>query len=211
MQYLLRRHAAGGRPAAGDHVLFHAAAGGVGLIACQWARSLDLKLIGTAGSDENARSRSSMVQSHAINLPQRDFREAGGRDHRRPEGEGGVRLGGQDTFARSLDCLRPFGLAACFGASSQAAGHRAGAAGQGSLYVTRPTLFQPHRLARDDAGHGRRAVRRGGQRRVKIPVTRRYPGRRGPGAPRDLESRTTTGCLVLLPRLAVRPAGGPAW
>ncbi len=117
-QYLLKktRPVEGLQP--GDHVLFHAAAGGVGLIACQWARALGLQLIATAGSDDKCRLALANGAAHAINYRQEDFAArvkdiTGGR---------GVKVVydsvGKDTWDKSLDCLRPFGLMASFGNAS---------------------------------------------------------------------------------------------
>ena len=200
VQYLLRKTLPVGGLQPGDHVLFHAAAGGVGLIACQWARALGLKLIGTAGSDEKCALALQHGASHAINYRSEDFVK------RVDEITGGQKVKvvydsvGKDTFARSLECLRPFGLAACFGASSgKPPAIELAQLAKGSLYVTRPTLFS-HIVSPETTqamADELFAVVASGA--VKIPVTRRYPLADAAQAHRDLESRTTTGCLVLLP------------
>lgn len=200
VQYLLRKTLPVGGLQAGDHLLFHAAAGGVGLIACQWARALGLQLIGTAGSDEKCALALQHGASHAINYRSEDFVK------RVDEITGGQKLKvvydsvGKDTFARSLECLRPFGLAACFGASSgKPPAIELSQLAKGSLYVTRPTLFS-HIVSPETTqamADELFAVVASGA--VKIPVTRRYPLADAAQAHRDLESRTTTGCLVLLP------------
>src|SRR6059058_2216940 len=117
-QYLLKRTLPQGGLKAGDFVLFHAAAGGVGLIAVQWAKALGLRLIGTAGSDEKCRLALDHGAAHAINYRTEDFVARVGEI----TGGKGVKVVydsvGKDTFERSLDCLRPFGLLASFGNSS---------------------------------------------------------------------------------------------
>ncbi|PYE74917.1 NADPH:quinone reductase-like Zn-dependent oxidoreductase [Xylophilus ampelinus] len=138
-QYLLKKTlpVEGLRP--GDQVLFHAAAGGVGLIACQWARVLGLQLIATAGSDEKCALALESGAAHAINYRTEDFAARVGEitDGR------GVKVVydsvGKDTWEKSLDCLRPFGLMASFGnASGPAPAFAPGVLGaKGSLYVTR--------------------------------------------------------------------------
>ena len=142
-QYLLlkTRPVEGLQP--GDHVLFHAAAGGVGLIACQWARALGLQLIATAGSEEKCQLALANGAAHAINYRTEDFVAR----VREITGGQGVKVVydsvGQDTWDKSLDCLRPFGLMASFGnASGPVAPFAPGMLGaKGSLYITRQTLF----------------------------------------------------------------------
>ncbi|WP_127996245.1 quinone oxidoreductase family protein [Piscinibacter defluvii] len=200
VQYLLRKTLPVGGLQPGDFVLFHAAAGGVGLIACQWARALGLKLIGTAGSDEKCALALENGASHAINYRSEDF------VRRVDEITGGQKVKvvydsvGKDTFARSLECLRPFGLAACFGASSgKPPAIELATLAKGSLYVTRPTLFS-HIVSPETTqamADELFAVVASGA--VKIPVTRRYALAEAAQAHRDLEARQTTGCSVLLP------------
>ena len=200
-QYLLRKTLPQGGLQAGDFVLFHAAAGGVGLIACQWARALGLRLIGTAGSDEKCALALQHGAAHAINYRREDFVArvkdiTGGR---------GVKVVydsvGLDTFEKSLDVLQPFGLLANFGnASGKAPPVDLGVlAAKGSLYVTRPTLFT--HLATREATQAMAddlfAVVGSGA--VRIPVERRYALADVGQAHRDLEARLTTGCSVLLP------------
>src|SRR5439155_13859256 len=142
-QYLLKKTLPQGGLHPGDFVLFHAAAGGVGLIACQWARALGLQLIGTAGSDEKCRLALEHGAAHAINYRRDDFVA----HVKKVTGGQGVKVVydsiGKDTFERSLDCLRPFGLMASFGnASGPVPPFAVGILGpKGSLYVTRATLF----------------------------------------------------------------------
>ena len=201
VNYLLRRTLPVEGLAPGDSVLFHAAAGGVGLIACQWAKALGLELIGTAGSDEKCALATEYGAAHMINYRREDFVArvndiTGGK---------GVKVVydavGKDTFDGSLDCLRPFGLMASFGNSSGAAAPVAPAtlASKGSLYLTRPTLFT-HLATRERtqamADELFDVVLKG---TVRIRVDQRYPLADAARAHRDLESRTTTGCSVLLP------------
>ena len=142
-QYLLRRTQPQGGLQPGDYVLFHAAAGGVGLIACQWAKTMGLQLIGTAGSDEKCALAKSLGAAHVINYAKEDF-VARVKDI---TGGKGVKVVydsvGKDTFLKSLDCLRPFGLLANFGnASGKVEPLDIGLLGaKGSLYVSRPTVF----------------------------------------------------------------------
>ena len=201
VQYLLKQTLPQGGLQPGDHVLFHAAAGGVGLIACQWARALGLQLIGTAGSEEKCRLALEHGAAHAIDYRREDFvarvkEMTGGR---------GVKVVydavGRDTFDRSLDCLRPFGLMVLFGsASGPVAPLDLGRlAAKGSLYVTRPTVFT-HLATREKtlamAQDLFSVVQRG---QVQIQIGQRYPLAEAERAHRDLESRRTTGSSILLP------------
>ncbi len=201
VQYLLRKTQPQGGLQPGDHVLFHAAAGGVGLIACQWARAMGLQLIGTAGSDEKCRLALEHGAAHAINYTTEDFvarvkEITGGR---------GVKVVydsvGAQTFGRSLDCLRPFGLLASFGAASGPVPPLdvLTLSQKGSLYVTRPTIFT-HVATREStqamADDLFSMVTSG---RVKIRIERRYPLAEVAQAHRELEARRTTGSTVLTP------------
>ncbi len=200
-QYLLKKTLPAAGLKAGDFVLFHAAAGGVGLIACQWARALGLQLIGTAGSDAKCQLALEHGASHAINYNTEDFVA------RVKEITGGKGLKvvydsvGAETFVRSLDCLQPFGLAANFGnASGKAPAIELGMlAVKGSLYVTRPTLFthiatrEATQAMADDLFE---VVSSG---KVKIRIDQRFPLAEVADAHRALEARKTTGCTILLP------------
>ena len=201
VQYLLRRTLPQEGLAPGDFVVWHAAAGGVGLIACQWARALGLQLIGTAGSDEKCALALAHGAAHAINYNREDF-VARVKDI---TGGAGVKVVydsvGKDTFERSLDCLRPFGLLANYGSASGApAPFNTGLlAAKGSLYLTRPTLFT-HIATRERTqlmAEELFAIVASGA--VKIPVERRYSLADAAQAHRDLEARLTVGCSVLLP------------
>jgi NADPH2:quinone reductase len=196
-QYLLRRTY---KVQAGETILIHAAAGGVGLILSQWAKALGATVIGTVGSEAKA-----------------DIARAHGCDHVILQGEDlaarvseitrGARLPvvydsiGRDTFAASLDCLAPFGLLVSFGnASGPVTGVDLGVlAAKGSLFVTRPTLAT-HTAKRADLlamSEDLFAVVRSGE--VKIEVNQTYPLREASAAHRDLEARRTTGSSILLP------------
>ena len=198
-QYLLKKTLPQGGLKPGDFVLFHAAAGGVGLIACQWARALGYRLIGTAGSDEKCALASALGAAHVINYNREDFEArvkeiTGGR---------GVKVVydsiGKDTWDKSLNCLSPFGLMASFGNASGAAPPFApGVLGpKGSLYVTRQTLFT-HIATRDStqamADELFDVVVSG---KVTIRIGQRYPLEEVQQAHRDLEARKTTGCTIL--------------
>jgi NADPH:quinone reductase len=198
-QYLLKkaRPVEGLEP--GDHVLFHAAAGGVGLIACQWARALGLQLIGTAGSDAKCALAKELGASHVINYNKEDFLAR----VKEITGGKGVKVVydsvGKDTWDKSLDCLRPFGLMASFGnASGPPAPFAPGMLGaKGSIYVTRQTLFT-HIATRESTqamADDLFAVVESGK--VKIRIDQRYALEDVQQAHRDLEARKTTGCTIL--------------
>ena len=200
-QYLLKKTLPVEGLQPGDHVLFHAAAGGVGLIACQWARALGLQLIGTAGGEAKCALAKEHGAAHVIDYTREDFvarvkEIIGGK---------GVKVVydsiGKDTFERSLNCLRPFGLMASFGnASGPVPPFALGTLGpKGSLYVTRATLFT-HIATREAAQamiDDLFAVVSSGQ--VKIRIDQRYPLAEVAQAHRDLEARKTTGSTVLQP------------
>jgi len=200
VEYLLRRTLPVEGLAPGDCILFHAAAGGVGLIACQWARALGLELIGTAGSDEKCALASEYGAAHMINYRREDFAEC----VKEITGGKGVKVVydsvGKDTFEGSLACLRPFGLMVVFGNSSgpPAPVSPGVLAAKGSLYLTRPTLFT-HLATRERtqamADELFEVVRQG---TVNIRIDQRYPLAQAAQAHRDLEARKTTGCSVLL-------------
>ena len=198
-QYLLKRTQPQGGLKEGDFVLFHAAAGGVGLIACQWARAMGLQLIGTAGSDAKCALAKEHGAAHVINYSSEDFPArvkeiTGGR---------GVKVVydsvGKDTWDKSLDCLQPFGLMASFGAASgPPAPFAIGTlAAKGSLYATRQTLFthiatrETTQVMADDLFE---AV---GSGKVKIRIDQRYPLEEVRQAHTDLEARKTTGSTIL--------------
>ena len=185
----------------GETVLFHAAAGGVGLIACQWAKDLGLRLIATAGSAEKCALALEHGAAHAIDYRREDFTA---RVRELTDGAG-VKVVydsvGKDTFEGSLDCLRPFGLMVSFGnASGPVPPFAPGILGpKGSLYVTRQTLFT-HISTRERtqamADELFDVVERGA---VRIRIDQRYPLDEVAQAHRDLEARRTVGSTVLLP------------
>jgi len=201
VQYLLKKTLPQGGLQPGDFVLFHAAAGGVGLIACQWARALGLQLIGTAGSDEKCALAAAHGAAHTINYRREDF-VARVKEITSGRGVKAVYDSvGKDTVEKSLDCLAPFGLLANFGnASGKAPAIEWGTlAAKGSLFATRPTLFT-HLATRESSqamADELFAIVASGA--VKIPLERRYPLAEVAQAHRDLEARITTGCSVLIP------------
>ena len=182
----------------GDFVLFHAAAGGVGLIACQWAKALGLQLIATAGSDAKCQLALANGAAHAINYKAENFAAR----VKEITGGQGVKVVydsvGKDTWDKSLDCLRPFGLMASFGnASGPVAPFAPGVLGaKGSLYLTRQTLFT-HMRSRESTqamADALFAVVLSGE--VKIHIAQRYALADVQQAHRDLEARKTTGSTI---------------
>ena len=200
-QYLLRRTLPQGGLQAGDFVLFHAAAGGVGLIACQWARALGLRLIGTASTDEKCAAAKAHGAAFTINYARDDFAA----QVREITGGKGVKVVydgvGRDTWDQSLDSLQPFGLMASYGsASGKVPPFDLGVLGaKGSLFVTRPTVFThiATREATQAMADELFAVVESGQ--VRIPVERRYALKDVAQAHADLEARRTVGGSVLVP------------
>lgn len=198
-QYLLKKTLPRGGLQAGDFVLFHAAAGGVGLIATQWAKALGYRLIGTAGSDSKCALAKEMGASHVINYAKEDFLAR----VKEITGGKGVKVVydsvGKDTWDKSLDCLQPFGLMASFGnASGPVAPFAPGLLGaKGSLYVTRQTLFThiATREATQAMADDLFAVVQSGD--VKIRIDQRFPLADVQAAHRALEARKTTGCTIL--------------
>ena len=176
-QYLLKRTLPQGGLHKGDFILFHAAAGGVGLIASQWAKALGYQLIGTAGSDAKCKLALANGASHAINYNTEDFLSK----VKEITGGKGVKVVydsvGKDTWEKSLDCLAPLGLMASFGnASGPVPAFAPGIlGGKGSLYVTRQTLFT-HMSTRENtqamADDLFEAVASG---KVKIHIDQTYP------------------------------------
>ena len=198
-QYLLKRTLPQGGLKAGDFVLFHAAAGGVGLIACQWAKALGYQLIGTAGSDAKCALAKEHGAAHVVNYAKEDFLAR----VKEITGGKGVKVVydsvGKDTWDKSLDCLQPLGLMASFGnASGPAAPFAPGLlGGKGSLYVTRQTLFThiATRESNQEMADDLFGVVLSGA--VKIRIDQRYALADVQQAHRDLEARKTTGCTVI--------------
>lgn len=196
--YLFRRTVPIGR---GDWVLFHAAAGGVGLIACQWARAEGINLIATAGSDEKCALALEHGATHAINYRREDFAPR----VREITGGRGVDVVmdsvGKDTFEGSLDSLRPLGTLISFGQSSgKVAPVDLGVlSAKGSLMIARPTLFThiaQHEACQQIARDLFEKVTSGA---VKIVIDQSFPLDRVADAHRALESRATTGATILTP------------
>ncbi|MGM9480523.1 quinone oxidoreductase family protein [Roseateles sp. NT4] len=202
VQYLLRKTLPQGGLQAGDFVLFHAAAGGVGLIACQWAKALGLQLIGTAGSDEKCQLALDHGATHAINY-RRDTDFAA--RVREITGGRGVKVVydsvGADTWEGSLNSLAPFGLLASFGgASGPVPAFNVGTlAAKGSVYVTRPTLFTHLATRESTQAMGDELFEMVGSGKVKIRIDKRYALADAARAHRDLEARQLLGSAVLLP------------
>jgi NADPH2:quinone reductase len=182
----------------GEMILIHAAAGGVGLIVCQWAKHLGATVIGTVGDDEKAALAKKTGCDHPINYRREDFVV------RVNEITQGKKLPvvydsvGNDTFYKSLDCIAPLGLMASFGQSSGAVGpvDIGILAGKGSLFLTRPTL-NTYTATRQDLLTAARelfdVVLKGA---VKIQVNQTYPLHNAAKAHRDLQERKTTGSTV---------------
>ncbi|MBI3285298.1 MAG: quinone oxidoreductase [Burkholderiales bacterium] len=185
----------------GETILFHAAAGGVGLIACQWARALGVTMIGTVGSEEKAELARAHGCAHVINYNTGNFVA---RVKEITEGKGVPVVYdsiGKDTFTGSLDCLAPLGMLVSFGSASGPvpAFTLNELASRGSLFITRPSLMT-YTAQRADleqmAAHLFAMVESG---KVKIDIRQRYPLSQAAQAHRDLEARKTTGSTLLLP------------
>jgi NADPH2:quinone reductase len=198
VQYLIRRTY---RVQSGDTVLFHAAAGGVGLIACQWLKALGATVIGTVGSEEKARLAKAYGCTHAIVYTKEDFPKR----VRGLTGGQGVPVVydsvGKSTFEGSLDCLRPLGLMVSFGnASGSVPPFEPRLLTQkGSLYLTRPTLvtYTASRIDLEATAKDLFDVVLSGK--VKIEINHTYTLKDAAQAHRDLEARKTTGSIVMLP------------
>lgn len=185
----------------GETILFHAAAGGVGLIACQWARAMGVTMIGTVGSDDKAALAKAHGCTHVINYNSENFVE---RVREITEGKGVPVVYdsiGQDTFYDSLDCLSPLGLMVSFGnASGPVPPFNLGElSARGSLFITRPSLMS-YAAKRDDlevmAAQLFGMMESG---KVKVDVHQRYALSDVAQAHRDLEARKTTGSSILIP------------
>ena len=197
-EYLLRRSY---KVKEGDTVLVHAAAGGVGLILCQWAKALGATVIGTVGSQEKAQLARKNGARHVILYREEDFVKRVGEITKGRKCQVVYDGVGKATFPGSLDCLAPLGMFVSFGnASGPVEAFNLGLLSQkGSLYATRPSLFtfmaQPGGTA-SMAKHLFKAVE---SRAVKIKVSQKFPLAAAAEAHRALESRQTTGSLVLVP------------
>ena len=196
--YLLRRTY---RVQPGDSVLIHAAAGGVGLIACQWAKALGATVIGTVGSPAKADLAKAHGCDHVINYSTENFTQ---RVREITGGEGvpvvydGV---GKDTFMGSLDCLRPLGMMVTYGnASGPVPPFDVLLLSQkGSLFVTRPTIVHYTAKRADLEALGAELFEVVASGKVRIEVNQTYPLKDAGQAHSDLEARKTTGSTILLP------------
>ena len=196
--YLLRKTY---RVQAGDAVLIQAAAGGVGLIACQWARALGATVIGTVGSPAKAELAKAHGCHHVINYSTENF-PARVREITNGEGVAVVYDGvGKDTFAGSLDSLRPMGMMVSFGNASGPVPplDLIVLSQKGSLFVTRPTLMNYTAKREDLVALGTELFDVVGSGQVKIEVNQTYALKDAAQAHRDLEARKTTGSTILLP------------
>ena len=197
-QYLLRRTY---RVQPGDAILLHAAAGGVGLIASQWARHLGATVIGTVGSDEKAELARAHGCHHVIVYSRENFVE---RVREITSGQGVAVVYdsvGKETFMGSLDCLRPMGMMVSFGnASGPVPPFEPGIlAAKGSLFLTRPTLMTYTAKRSDLLSSAAELFEVVASGAVNIEVRQTYPLAEAAQAHRDLEARRTTGSTVLLP------------
>ncbi|HYJ18054.1 MAG TPA: quinone oxidoreductase [Burkholderiales bacterium] len=197
VQYLIRRVY---RVQKGETVLFHAAAGGVGLIACQWLKALGATVIGTVGSDAKANVAREHGCDHTIVYTRENFAE------RVKEITGGRKVPvvfdsvGKDTFTGSLDCLQPRGLLAVFGnGSGPVTGVDINTLARGSFYVTRPTLMTYTAMREDLEWMSKELFDVVKSGKVKIEINQSYKLADAAQAHRDLEARKTTGSTVLLP------------
>ena len=198
-QYLIRRLLR--VPQAGETVVFHAAAGGVGLIFCQWAKALGVNVIGTVSSEEKAKLAREHGCTHTILYTKEDFvarvkEITGGKGV--PVVYDGV---GKDTFMKSLDCLQPRGLLVLFGnASGPVDALNTGLlAAKGSLYVTRPTLMSYVGKREELVAAAKELFDHVLAGRIKIGPRQSYALKDAAQAHRDLEARKTTGSTVLVP------------
>jgi NADPH2:quinone reductase len=198
VQYLLRRTYKVGPETT---LLMHAAAGGIGLIACQWAKHLGATIIGTASSEEKCALAKSAGATHMINYKTENFVE------RVAQITGGKKCDvvydsiGKDTFPASLDCLKPLGLFVTFGnASGPIDAFNAGIlAAKGSLYMTRPTLNTYTATRADLVATAKDLFDVVASGAVKINVNHKYALKDAAQAHKDLEGRKTTGSIILLP------------
>ena len=186
---------------AGDTILIHAAAGGVGLIVCQWARHIGATVIGTVGSEAKADLARANGCDHAILYKTEDFPErvrdiTGGR---------GVDVVydsvGQSTLMKSFDCLRPMGMMVSFGQSSGSVPpfDMSILAAKGSLFLTRPSLMTYTARREDLVAHAEDLFDVVGRGAVTVDVRQTYPLAEAARAHRDMEGRKTAGSSVLLP------------
>jgi NADPH2:quinone reductase len=182
----------------GSVILFHAAAGGVGLIACQWARALGATLIGTVSTDEKAALARTHGAAHVIVTTREDFRQ---RVMEITQGEGCDAVYdsiGKDTFPASLDCLKPKGLWVSFGNSSGPVPPFDLALLKGSLFATRPSLMAYTAMPEDLAANAAELFAMIGSGKISIEINQRFALKDAATAHRELEARRTTGSTVLI-------------
>ena len=185
----------------GQTVLFHAAAGGVGLIACQWLKAIGANVIGTVGSDDKAKLAQANGCNHTILYKEEDFVE---KVKEITNGEGVPVVYdsvGKDTALKSLDCLSPLGLLVIFGNSSgNAPAIEPGLlATKGSLYVTRPTLFSYNSNREKLINSAEQVFKMVRENKISIKIGARYRLKDAVQAHKDLENRKTTGSILLMP------------
>ena len=186
---------------AGESILIHAAAGGVGLIVCQWAKSLGATVIGTVGSADKAELARNHGCDHPILYTEEDFAE---RVKEITQGSGVDVVYdsvGLSTFMQSLDCLRPMGMMVSFG---QASGlvppfDLSILSAKGSLFLTRPSLMAYTARREDLLAHAQDLFEEVEKGAVRIEVKQTYPLAEAAQAHRDLEARKTTGSTILIP------------
>ena len=182
-------------------LLYHAAAGGVGLIVCQWAKALGATMIGTVGSDEKGVLAKAAGCTHVINYRKEDYVA------RVREITGGAMCDvvydgvGKDTFPSSLDCLKPKGLWVSFGNASGPVPpfELALLSAKGSLYATRPTLMTYVAQREDLLANAAELFEMIGKGAIHVEASRTYALKDAAAAHRDLEARKTTGSIVLMP------------
>ena len=195
-QFLLRRTY---KVRAGDTILIHAAAGGVGLIVCQWASALGATVIGTVGSEEKAIVAQAHGCTHPILYRREDFVQRV-RDITAGHGVDVVYDSvGRDTFVKSLDCLRPLGMMASFGQSSGSIPpfDLGLLSAKGSLFLTRPSLVTYTARREDLLASAKELFGMVEAGKVKVAIGQTYPLREAARAHRDLEARRTTGATVM--------------
>ena len=196
VQYLLKRTF---KVLPGQTILFHAAAGGVGLIACQWAKALGATVIGTVGSDEKAALARAHGCDHTIVYTRENFAERV-KEITRGQGVPVVYDSvGKDTFDGSLDCLQPFGMLVSFGNASGPVAPFSLTRLKGTLFVTRPALIPYVEKRSDLVNTVRDLLDMVGSGKLKIEIKQRYALKDAAQAHRDLEARKTTGSTILLP------------
>ena len=198
VEYLVRRTY---NVKAGQTVLFHAAAGGVGLIACQWLKAIGATVIGTVGSEEKAALAKNNGCDHTILYREEDF-VTKVKEITNGEGVPVVYDGiGKDTAIQGLDCLSPLGLMVIFGnASGNAPPIDTGLlAAKGSLFLTRPTLMTYNAKRKDLVESAQQLFNMIGSGKINISINARYDLKDAAQAHKDLESRKTTGSTLLIP------------